>query len=43
MENYRNKNVKADLVILRHVIEHINDFDEFIVYVDNSLNEEKFS
>ena len=38
-ENYRNKNVKVDLVILRHVIEHINDLDEFMVYVDNSLNE----
>tara|TARA_B110000444_G_C18715486_1_gene535810 strand:- start:26 stop:982 length:957 start_codon:yes stop_codon:yes gene_type:complete len=32
----KNKN-KVDLIILRHVLEHINDLDSFIQYVENSL------
>lgn len=32
----KNKN-KVDLIILRHVLEHINDLDSFIQYVKNSL------
>jgi len=36
--NYKkNSDVKVDLIILRHVLEHIHDTSSFIEYIDNSL------
>ena len=33
------KNKKVDLIVLRHVLEHINNLDSFLKYIDNSLSE----
>lgn len=36
--NYKlHLDVKVDLIILRHVLEHIHDLNSFIEYLDNSL------
>ena len=37
--DFRVNNVKVDLVVLRHVLEHIHDLNSFLEYVNNSLNE----
>jgi SAM-dependent methyltransferase len=38
LHNYRNcKDIKVNLIVLRHVLEHIHDLKSFINYLDDSL------
>ena len=41
-KNYNESSEKVDLIILRHVLEHINDLDSFIEYLDNSLSKKGY-
>ena len=36
-KNYKNHNVKVEFIILRHVLEHINDLDSFMKFIENAL------
>ena len=39
-DKFKKTNDKVDLIILRHVLEHVNDLDGFVDYIDKSLNEQ---
>jgi len=40
--DFRKNSEKVDFIILRHVLEHINDLDMFVEYLNNSLTQKGF-